>query len=108
VGPIGKLSGDLILMTARYFDRIEEPARALAELETLTKINPLSPYLPEIEYYMARAYHRMGQATKARDLLDKVMSEYPKSRAAEKARRVGFAPEVTERPDGGGRRRRNR
>ena len=106
--PIGKLSGDLILMTARYFDRIGEPDRALAELDTLTKINPLSPYLPEIEYYMARAYHKLGQARKARELLDKVLSEYPKSRAAEKARRVGFSPEVTVRPDGEGRRRRNR
>ena len=108
--PIGKLSGDLILMMARYFDRIGEPDRALAELETLVKINPLSPYLPEIEYYTARAYHRQGHHGKARTLLDKVMSEYPKSRAADKARSVGFGREEIIRPDdeAGGGRRRNR
>ena len=105
--PIGKLSGDLILMTARYFDKIGEADRALAELETLTKINPLSPYLPEIEYYTARAYHKLGQLRKARTLLDKVMTEYPKSRAAQKARRIGFSPEISVRPEQprGGRRR---
>jgi len=90
--PIGKLSGDLILMTAKYFDKIGEPDRALAELETLTKINPLSPYLPEIEFYMARAYAKKGDYNKARDLLDKVTHEYPKSRAADMARRIGFGP----------------
>ncbi|MFW6163391.1 MAG: tetratricopeptide repeat protein [Planctomycetota bacterium] len=106
--PIGKLSGDLILMTARYFDRIGEAERALAELKTLTEINPLSPYLPEIEYYMARAYHKLGQVAKARQLLEKVMTEYPKSRAAKKARRVGFDAEETLRSSDDRRERRRR
>ena len=84
--PIGKLSGDLILMTARYFDKLGEPRRALAELETLTKLNPLTPYLPEVELLKARAYRKMGNEAKARELYQKVMDEYPRSRAARVAR----------------------
>jgi tetratricopeptide (TPR) repeat protein len=84
--PIGKLSGDLILMTAKYFDKLGEPDRALAELETLTKLNPLTPYLPEVELLMGRAYKKLGKVAKARELFDKVMREYPKSRAAQQAR----------------------
>ena len=84
--PIGKLSGDLPLETAKYFDKLGEPDRALAELETLVKINPISPYLPEIELLMGRAYKKLGNFAKARQLFEKVMTEYPKSRAAQQAR----------------------
>jgi len=84
--PIGKLSGDLILETAKYFDTLGEPDRALAECETLTKLNPLTPYLPEVEFLMGRAYKKLGNYKKARELFDKVMTEYPKSRVADKAR----------------------
>jgi tetratricopeptide (TPR) repeat protein len=84
--PIGKLSGDLILMTAKYFDKLGEPERALAELEAITKLNPLTPYLPEVELLMARAYRNLGDYAKARQLFDKVMREYPNSRAADQAR----------------------
>jgi len=83
--PIGKLSGDLILMTARYFDKLGEPDRALAELETLVKLNPLTPYLPDVELLMARAHRKLGHADKARELIEKVIREYPKSRAAKRA-----------------------
>ncbi|MBM4032788.1 MAG: tetratricopeptide repeat protein [Planctomycetes bacterium] len=83
--PIGKLSGDLILMTAKYFDRLGEPDRALAELETLVKLNPLTPYLPDVELLMARAHRKLGNAIKARELIEKVLREYPKSRAAQQA-----------------------
>jgi len=85
--PIGKLSGDLILMTAKYFDKLGEPERALAELQAITQLNPLTPYLPEVELLMARAYRNLGDYTKARQLFDKVLREYPNSRAAEQARR---------------------
>ncbi len=83
--PIGKLSGDLILMTAKYFDKLGEPDRALAELEALVKLNPLTPYLPDAELLMARAHRKLGNATKARELIEKVLHEYPKSRAAQQA-----------------------
>jgi len=83
--PSGKLSGDLILMTARYFDKLGEPDRALAELETLVKLNPLTPYLPDVELLMARAHRKLGNTAKARELIEKVMREYPKSRAAQQA-----------------------
>ena len=85
--PIGKLSGDLILMTARYFDALGEPERALAELQALVHLNPLTPYLPDVELLMARAYRKLGEHAKARELFDKVMREYPKSRAARQAQR---------------------
>ncbi len=85
--PIGKLSGDLILMTAKYFDKVGEPDRALAECETLVKLNPLTPYLPDVELLMARAYRKLGNAAKARELTEKVLREYPKSRAAQQATR---------------------
>ena len=83
--PSGKLSGDLILMTARYFDRLGEPDRALAELEALVKLNPLTPYLPDATLLMARAHRKLGHAAKARELIEKVMTEFPKSRAAQQA-----------------------
>ena len=83
--PIGKLSGDLILMTARYFDKIGEPDRALAELETLVKLNPLTPYLPDVTLLMARAHRKLGNPDKARELIQKVLDEFPKSRAAQQA-----------------------
>jgi len=88
--PIGNLSGDLPLMTAKYFDKLGEPDRALAELETIVKINPLSPYLPEIELMMARAYKAKGERTRAMDLYNKVLREYPRSRAAQQAQREGL------------------
>ncbi len=83
--PIGKLSGDLILMTAKYFDRLGEPDRALAELEALVRLNPLTPYLPDATLLMARAHRKLGNAAKARELVEKVMTEFPKSRAAQQA-----------------------
>ena len=83
--PTGKLSGDLILMTAKYFEALGDHQRALDELTTLTKINPLTPFLPEVELRMARAYAKLGNAAKARELRDKVIREYPNSRAAKDA-----------------------
>ena len=83
--PIGKLSGDLILMTARYFDALGEPDRALAELETLVKLNPLTPYLPDVTLLMARAHRKLGNAAKARELVERVLTEYPRSKAAQQA-----------------------
>jgi len=88
--PTGKLRGDLILMTARYFQAIGDHQRALDELTTMTKLNPLSPYLPEIEWRMARAYAELGNKAKARELRDKVIREYPKSRAAAEAEKLHF------------------
>jgi len=88
--PTGKLSGDLILMSARYFQELGDHQRALDELTMLTKINPLSPYLPEIELRMARAYAALGNKAKARELREKVIREYPKSRAAEDAKKANF------------------
>ncbi len=88
--PTGKLSGDLILQTARYFSAIGDHHRALEELDTLVKINPFSPYLPEIELSMARAYAKLGNAAKARELRQKVIREYPKSPAAKAARNERF------------------
>jgi len=88
--PIGNLSGDLPLMTAKYFDKLGEPDRALAELETIVKVNPLSPYLPDIELLMSRAYKKKNDYTKARQLYDKVLREYPNSRAAKQGTHEGF------------------
>jgi tetratricopeptide (TPR) repeat protein len=85
--PDGKLGGDLILMTAKYFEKLGDPQRVLHELTTLTQINPLSPYLPEIELRMARAYARLGQRAKAVELYDKIMYEYPHSDAARQAQK---------------------
>ena len=88
--PDGKLGGDLPLMTAKYFENLGAHQRALAELRTLTQMNPLSPYLPEIELRMARAHARLGDRAKANELYDKVMDEYPKSDAAQQARRERY------------------
>ena len=59
--------------------------RALAELETLVKLNPLTPYLPDVTLLMARAHRKLGNPDKARELIRKVLDEYPKSRAAQQA-----------------------
>jgi tetratricopeptide (TPR) repeat protein len=88
--PDGKLGGDLILMTAKYFEKLGDPQRALDELTTLTKINPLSPYLPEIELRMARAHARLGDRAKANTLYDRVINEYPRSDAARQAQRERY------------------
>ena len=88
--PDGKLGGDLILMTAKYFEKLGDPQRALDELTTLTKINPLSPYLPEVELRMARAHARLGNKAKADELYEKVMYEYPRSREAMQAQRERY------------------
>jgi TolA-binding protein len=83
--PTGKLQGDLILATARYFQALGDDQRALTELDTLTKINPLSPYLPEAELRMGLAHFRLGNRRQAKALLDKVVRAYPNSRAAREA-----------------------
>ncbi len=88
--PDGKLGGDLILMTARYFEKLGAPQRALDELATLIKINPLSPYLPEVELRMARAYAKLGNRAKADELYEKVMYEYPRSREAMQAQKERY------------------
>jgi tetratricopeptide (TPR) repeat protein len=88
--PDGKLGGDLVLMTAKYFEKLGDPQRALDELTTFAKINPLSPYLPEVELRMARAHARLGNRAEASRLYDKVISEYPRSREADQARRERY------------------
>ena len=57
------------------------------QLQALIHLNPLTPYLPDVELLMARAYRKLGEHAKARELFDKVMREYPKSRAAQQAHR---------------------
>jgi tetratricopeptide (TPR) repeat protein len=88
--PDGKLGGDLILMTAKYFEKLGDPQRALDELATLTQINPLTPYLPEVELRMARAHARLGNKAKANELYEKVIYEYPQSRAAREAQKERY------------------
>jgi len=88
--PDGKLGGDLVLMTAKYFEKLGAPQRALDELTTFAKINPLSPYLPEVELRMARAHAALGNRKEANRLYDKVMSEYPRSREAKQADRERY------------------
>ena len=88
--PTGKVRGDLTLMLARYFQGIGDHNRALNELFMMTKLNPLTPYLPEIELRMARSYAALGKKTKAEELRDKVIREYPLSRAAKEAKTLKF------------------
>ncbi|NQT20993.1 MAG: tetratricopeptide repeat protein, partial [Planctomycetes bacterium] len=84
--PISKITGDFILMNARYWEAIGDPRKALDNLQALLKINPITPYLPQIEYSMGNAYRDLGQNEKARAIYNKVIQEYPLNPVASDAR----------------------
>lgn len=75
--PISKITGDFILMSARYWEAIGDARKSLDNLQALLKVNPITPYLPQIEYRMGNAYRDLGQNEKARVLYEKVLQEYP-------------------------------
>ena len=75
--PVSKITGDFILMSARYWEAIGDARKSLDNLQALLKVNPITPYLPQIEYRMGNAYRDLGQNEKARVLYEKVLREYP-------------------------------
>jgi len=86
--PISKITGDFILASSRYWEAIGDSRKALDDMESLLKINPITPYLPKIEYRMANAYRRLGEKEKARALYRKVVNEYPKNPVCHEAQRA--------------------
>jgi len=86
--PISKITGDFILASSRYWEAIGDWRKALDDMESLLKINPLTPYLPEIEYRMGNAYRHLGEKEKARELYKKVVREYPKNPVCHEAQRA--------------------
>ena len=75
--PTSKITGDFILMSSRYWEEIGDSRRALDDMELLLKVNPLTPYLPQIEFRMANAYRKLGEKAKAKALYEKVVKLYP-------------------------------
>ena len=86
--PLGKLDGEVILVTARYFQALGDHDRVVDELTTLTELNPLTPHLPEVELRLAVSMNELGRHDTARELRDHVVKEYPNSRAARWATRL--------------------
>ena len=84
--PVSKITGDFILVSSRYWEAIGDYRRALDDMECLIKINPLTPYLPQIEYRMGNAYRFTGEPEKAKALYLKVIKEYPKNDVCSDAR----------------------
>ena len=84
--PVSKITGDFILISSRYWEAVGDPQRALDEMGALLKINPLTPYLPQIEYRMGNAFRDLGQPGKARALYEKVIKEYPNNPVCAEAR----------------------
>jgi len=83
--PISKIQGDYILMNSRYWEAVGDYRMALDGMECLLKINPLTPYLPQIEFRMGKAYAALGEKDKARELFEKVVKEYPLNPVAHEA-----------------------
>ena len=75
--PTSKITGGYILMSSRYWEAVGDARKALDNMQALLKINPLTPYLPQIEYRMGNAYRDLGEKEKARALYQKVIREYP-------------------------------
>jgi len=84
--PVSKIAGDFILISSRYWEAVGDPQRALDDMGSLLKINPLTPYLPQIEYRMGNAFRDLGQPEKARALYEKVVKEYPNNPVCAEAR----------------------
>jgi len=77
--PVSKITGDFILLSSRYYEAIGDARRALDDMESLLKINPLTPHLPQIEFRMGNCYRMLGEKDKAIKLYEKVIKDYPKN-----------------------------
>jgi tetratricopeptide (TPR) repeat protein len=84
--PVSKIEGDFILTSVNYWQTLGDAKRALDQMQALLRVNPLTAYLPEIEYRMANAYRDLGKTEKAIKLYRKVAKEYPRNDVSSKAR----------------------
>lgn len=78
-------NGALPLARARVWRRLGWHRGALAELDAAKRLNPLLPNLPDIELEQARVLSAMGEADKARPVLEHIRDEYPNHPAAKQA-----------------------
>ena len=58
---------------------------ALAELEAMMLLEPMLPNLPEIEWERGEVYGEAQQNDKAREIMQKIVREYPNHPVAGKA-----------------------
>ena len=77
--PMASLGGDLPLLSGRYFQAIGDDPRAAVEFQTMLKLNPLHPSLPEITFRLGQSLWRMGKKDEAKKLFAKVAKDYPNS-----------------------------
>jgi len=86
--PTDKLTGDLILLTGRYFQGVGDDARAAREYEQALTLYPVHPSRPEIAYRLGEALLSSGARGAARRWLHEVVEQYPKSPFAAEARKL--------------------
>ena len=82
--PTAKLGADVPLLVGRYCQAVGDDARAAVEFETILKLNPLHPSLPEISFRLGESLARLGRSDDARQYFERVARDYPNSPFAEK------------------------
>jgi len=81
------VNGALALARARYWKKRGWYDGALAILDGAILVNPLLPYLPDVELERAEICRLAGDRKKEREILERIVKEYPNHPVAATARR---------------------
>ena len=86
--PTDKLEGYSSLLRVEMFLAEKQYTPAAREAETLVKVNPQSPYAPDLLMQAYEAYHAEGNTQAAKRTLQRLAEKYKESPLARKAERL--------------------
>lgn len=88
LSPADRANGSLPLARARFWKATGWLEGALAELDAAARLNPLLPNLPDVELERAQLQGATGRAEASRELLARIVEEYPNHPVAARAREL--------------------
>jgi hypothetical protein len=80
-------TGQYALVRARLLQRYGWHEGALMVLEAVQKLNPLPPFLPELELHLGIVHQVVKHPAKARAIFEHITKDYPKHPVAQEAAR---------------------
>jgi outer membrane protein assembly factor BamD len=76
------------IYVARFYQRAGIRPAAIARLELALGAFPVLPHSDELLFCLARTYQESGQKAKSRELLERLLREFPSSTYAPEAHKV--------------------
>ena len=98
--PNSPFAGDALDRIANYYINTKDYARAVELMERVTQDYPDASFLDRMLLKWVIASYRMGNYPQAKEKAEQLLSEYPNSKSAEKAR--GFLDVINKKLEGGG------